>query len=85
MSELNESRESFTIDLIKFERNGEKFATITLYDGDIVYDKKDHSHNSQLKHSYCDKEEIIERAYYQAKQAADRKISNIGIPEGDQK
>lgn len=73
MSEVNESVELFTVKLIRFERDGKKWATITLHDGS----------NDMFEHSYCDEREIIERAFYQAKQAVDSKISNAGMPESE--
>jgi hypothetical protein len=84
MVENDGIQESFTIELIRFEKDGEKWATIALYEGNNVkFNEGEGNHISHLqsRHSYCDKEDVIVRAFYRAYTAGDREISNAGLPK----
>jgi hypothetical protein len=72
-----ESCESFAVKLIRFEKDGKKMAVVARYDGkdENCYHRCDH----QLRHSYCDEREIIERAFYRSLTAVGREISNAGL------
>lgn len=70
--------ESFVVRIERFIRDGKKFATISLYDVTCPDGLLDFL---KLKHSYCDTEEIIDKAYYQAMREVDSKISNAGLLE----
>jgi hypothetical protein len=75
---VNGEKESFVVSIERFTRDGEKFATISLSEV-TDSDSLPLVTNLQLKHSYCDIEEIIDKAYYQAMREVDNKISNAGF------
>ena len=81
---IDGDKESFVVSIERFTRDGEKFATISLskitYPDILILDVIT-ADSLQLRHSYCDTEEIIDKAYYQALYVANSKISNAGLLE----
>lgn len=68
MEELKPTEAEFTVKINRFNRDGVEHATISLYE------------NGELRHSYCDVEEIINHAFYGAHSDVERRISYAGLP-----
>jgi hypothetical protein len=65
--------ETFTVSIRRFERDGKCLAVIELRQPDLG--------SSLTGMSYCDDEEIINKAFYRAHSSVSREINNAGLPE----